>query len=148
MKKGYTLVELLVGIACASIVLASVTATIFFVSRSTNQVINNSEINYKLTNLRDYILDNRDVLIDETIKYNSTSDDITEYSKTQFVFDEDKLYIKVEGVVKYTMSDTPITSMFYYKEVDSPYLKCMINYDRSNSLHDTYSFIVKDLGGN
>lgn len=148
MKKGYTLVELLVGIACASIVLASVTATIFFVSRSTNEVINNSEINYKLTNLRDYILDNRDVLIDKTITSESTSDDIKTYSESQFVFDEGKLYIKVEGVVKYTMSDTPISHIYYYKEIDSPYLRCMINYDRSNSLHDTYSFIVKDLGGN
>lgn len=148
MKKGYTLVELIVGIACASIVLASVTATIFFVSRTTKQVINNSEINYKLTNLRDYILENQDTLIGDKITKDSTSDFITDYSKSQFVFDEGKLYIKVEGVVKYTMSDTPITRMFYYKEVNSPYLRCMINYDRSNSLHDTYSFIVKDLGGN
>ncbi len=148
MKKGYTLVELIVGIACASIVLASVTATIFFVSRSTNEVINNSEINYKLTNLRDYILDNEKELIGSKISIESTSDDIKTYSESQFVFDAGKLYIKVEGVVKYTMSDTPITSMFYYKEIDSPYLRCMINYDRSNSLHDTYSFIVKDLGGN
>lgn len=148
MKKGYTLVELLVGIACASIVLASVTATIFFVSRSTSQVISNSEINYKLTNLRDYILENQDTLIGDKITKDSTSDHITNYSNDQFVFDEGKLYIKVEGVVKYTMSDTPITKMYYYKEIGSPYLKCMINYDRSNSLHDTYSFIVKDLGGN
>ncbi len=148
MKKGYTLVELIVGIACASIILASLTATIFFVSRTTKQVINNSEINYKLTNLRDYILENQDTLIGDKISKDSTSDFITDYSESQFVFDEGKLYIKVESVVKYTMSDTPITRMFYYKEIDSPYLRCMINYDRSNSLHNTYSFIVRDLGGN
>lgn len=148
MKKGYTIVELLVGIACASIVLASLTATIFFVNRSTNQVINNSEINYKLTNLRDYILENQDTLIANNVTKDSTSDDIKSYSESQFVFDENKLYIKVNNEVKYTMSETPITNIYYYKEVDSRFLKCMINYDRSNSLHDTYSFIVKDLGGN
>lgn len=148
MKKGYTLVELLVSIACASIVLASLTATIFFVNRSTNQVINNSEINYKLTNLRDYILENQDTLIANNVTKDSTSDDIKSYSESQFVFDENKLYIKVNNEVKYTMSETPITNIYYYKEVDSRFLKCMINYDRSNSLHDTYSFIVKDLGGN
>ena len=148
MKKGYTLVELLVGIACASIVLASLTATIFFVNRSTNQVITNSEINYKLTNLRDYILENQDTLIANNVTKDSTSDDIKSYSESQFVFDESKLYIKVNNEVKYTMSETPITNIYYYKEVDSRFLKCMINYDRSNSLHDTYSFIVKDLGGN
>lgn len=148
MKKGYTLVELLVGIACASIVLASLTATIFFVSRSTKQVITNSEINYKLTNLRDYILENQDTLIANNVTKDSTSDDIKSYSESQFVFDENKLYIKVNNEVKYTMSETPITNIYYYKEVDSRFLKCMINYDRSNSLHDTYSFIVKDLGGN
>ena len=148
MKKGYTLVELLVSIACASIVLASLTATIFFVNRSTNQVINNSEINYKLTNLRDYILENQDTLIANNVTKDSTSDDIKSYSESQFVFDENKLYIKVNNEVKYTMSEPPITNIYYYKEVDSRFLKCMINYDRSNSLHDTYSFIVKDLGGN
>ena len=148
MKKGYTLVELLVSIACASIVLASLTATIFFVNRSTNQVINNSEINYKLTNLRDYILENQDTLIANNVTKDSTSDDIKSYSESQFVFDENKLYIKVNNEVKYTMSETPITNIYYYKEVDSRFLKCMINYDRSTSLHDTYSFIVKDLGGN
>lgn len=148
MKKGYTLVELLVCIACASIVLASITATIFFVNRSTNQVITNSEINYKLTNLRDYILENQDTLIANNVTKDSTSDDIKSYSESQFIFDENKLYIKVNNEVKYTMSDTPITNIYYYKEVDSRFLKCMINYDRSNSLHDTYSFIVKDLGGN
>ena len=148
MKKGYTIVELLVSIACASIVLASLTATIFFVNRSTNQVINNSEINYKLTNLRDYILENQDTLIANNVTKDSTSDDIKSYSESQFVFDENKLYIKVNNEVKYTMSETPITNIYYYKEVDSRFLKCMINYDRSNSLHDTYSFIVKDLGGN
>lgn len=148
MKKGYTIVELLVGIACASIVLASLTATIFFVNRSTNQVINNSEINYKLTNLRDYILENQDTLIANNVTKDSTSDDIKSYSESQFVFDENKLYIKVNNEVKYTMLETPITNIYYYKEVDSRFLKCMINYDRSNSLHDTYSFIVKDLGGN
>ena len=148
MKKGYTLVELLVSIACASIVLASLTATIFFVNRSTNQVINNSEINYKLTNLRDYILENQDTLIANNVTKDSTSDDIKSYSESQFVFDENKLYIKVNNEVKYTMSETPITNIYYYKEVDSRFLKCMINYDRSNSLHDTYSLIVKDLGGN
>lgn len=148
MKKGYTLVELLVSIACASIVLASLTATIFFVNRSTNQVINNSEINYKLTNLRDYILENQDTLIANNVTKDSTSDDIKSYSESQFVFDENKLYIKVNNEVKYTMSESPITNIYYYKEVDSRFLKCMINYDRSNSLHDTYSFIVKDLGGN
>lgn len=148
MKKGYTLVELLVGIACASIVLASITATIFFVSKSTNEVISNSEINYKLTNLRDYILENQDTLIANNVTKDSTSDDIKSYSESQFVFDENKLYIKVNNEVKYTMSETPITNIYYYKEVDSRFLKCMINYDRSNSLHDTYSFIVKDLGGN
>ena len=148
MKKGYTLVELLVGIACASIVLASLTATIFFVSRSTKQVITNSEINYKLTNLRDYILENQDTLIANNVTKDSTSDDIKSYSESQFVFDENKLYIKVNNEVKYIMSETPITNIYYYKEVDSRFLKCMINYDRSNSLHDTYSFIVKDLGGN
>ena len=91
MKKGYTLVELLVSIACASIVLASLTATIFFVNRSTNQVINNSEINYKLTNLRDYILENQDTLIANNVTKDSTSDDIKSYSESQFVFDENKL---------------------------------------------------------
>ena len=46
------------------------------------------------------------------------------------------------------MPNTPITNIYYYKEIDLPYLRCMINYNRSNSLHDTYNFIVKDLGGN
>lgn len=148
MKKGYTLVELLVGIACASIVLVSVTATVFFVSRSTNEVISNSEINYKLTNLRDYILENQDTLIANNVTKDSTSDDIKSYSESQFVIDDNKLYIKVNNEIKYTMSNTPITNIYYYKEFDSPYLRCMINYDRSNTSHDTYSFIVKDLGGN
>ncbi len=148
MKKGYTLVELIVGIACATIVLTSITATVFFVSKSTNEVISNSEINYKLTNLRDYILENQDTLIANNVTKDSTSDDIKSYSESQFVIDDNKLYIKVNNEIKYTMPNTPITNIYYYKEIDSPYLRCMINYNRSNSLHDTYNFIVKDLGGN
>lgn len=58
-KKGFTLIELLVALFCASIILASLSASIYFVARIAGNVSNDAAITYRVMSLKDYIIDNR-----------------------------------------------------------------------------------------
>lgn len=58
-KKGFTLIELLVALFCASIILSSLSASIYFVARIAGNVSNDAAITYRVMSLKDYIIDNR-----------------------------------------------------------------------------------------
>ncbi len=81
-KKGFTLVELLVAIACGTIILTTVITSLYFISRMGNKLTSNSSNLYKISIVRDYIVKNDikdgvvvidgDVIINEkTIVYDS-----------------------------------------------------------------------------
>lgn len=88
MKKGFTLVELIVALAVAAILLGMVSTSFYFISKISNTVLNESNNNYKLFIVKDYIIDNNinnsvnvvdgDVIINnKEIVYDSSITNIT-----------------------------------------------------------------------
>ena len=89
MKRGFTLVEVVVALALSSILLALVGTSFYFITKLSTNVIDNSSNNYKLFSVRDYIISTKpsnedievsndgDVIIKgNTIVYDSQISDI------------------------------------------------------------------------
>ncbi len=57
-KKGFTLVELLVTIACSSVILLTLTGSIIFITKVNNNLVSKSSNLYKINLVKEYILDN------------------------------------------------------------------------------------------
>lgn len=107
-KKGFTLIELLVALFCASIILASLSASIYFVARIAGNVSSDAAITYRVMSLKDYIIDNRIV----------TGED--------FRLQGDDVYY--QGELLY--ADTGVSSIVF-SENDDFYLS-QINYTKSS----------------
>ena len=56
-KKGFTLIEVLVGIACSLIVLTTITGSLVFSTKLSNDLLNKSSNFYKIRNVKNYILE-------------------------------------------------------------------------------------------
>lgn len=52
---------------CASIVLATITGSIYFVTKIAGEVVSDAGINYKVINLKDYIIENK-IISNENFK--------------------------------------------------------------------------------
>lgn len=120
-KKGFTLVELLVTIACSAIFLITLTMVFVFVQKINNNLIKKSSNMYKVRNVKNYILNN----------YND-NDTIT-------VDGNDIYYNIYEGESKKIASNTDIKSVVITKSDD--YVYCTITYD-INTLKE-FKFIIK-----
>lgn len=72
MKRGFTLVELVVALAVSSILIALIGTSFYFITRLSTNVITNSNNNYKLFSVRDYIIAN--VTNDDSIKISDDGD--------------------------------------------------------------------------
>ncbi len=55
-RTGFTLVELLVAMLCASLVLTMVGGTVVFMTKTTDELIDVSEEAYKISTMKEYIL--------------------------------------------------------------------------------------------
>lgn len=99
---GFTLIELLVAMFCASLVLASLSGSIYFISKISSKIISDSSINYKISNVKDYIINNK-IIIDEDIKI----DDGDFYYM-------DKLIIEDTGIISI---DFYIKDVFNYSNI-------------------------------
>lgn len=120
-KKGFTLVELLVTIACSAIFLITLTMVFVFVQKINNNLIKKSSNMYKVRNVKNYILNN----------YND-NDTIT--------VDGDDIYYNIyEGESKKIASNTNIKSVVITTADD--YVYCTITYD-INTLKE-FKFIIK-----
>lgn len=120
-KKGFTLVELLVTIACSAIFLITLTMVFVFVQKINNNLIKKSSNMYKVRNVKNYILNN----------YND-NDTIT-------VDGNDIYYNIYEGESKKIASNTDIKSVVITTTDD--YVYCTITYD-INTLKE-FKFIIK-----
>lgn len=69
-KKGFTLVEIVVALACATIILASITSVLYFLSSANKEIIDESSDLYKITIIRDEICRNSENINDIEINAN------------------------------------------------------------------------------
>lgn len=57
-KKGFTLIEILVGLTCSLLVIGTITGSLMYVSKLNTQLLNKSSNLYKIRNIKNYILSN------------------------------------------------------------------------------------------
>lgn len=57
-KKGMTLIEIIVAIACSTIVIGTIVSSLLFVTRINDQLLNKSSTLYKVEVLKKYIIEN------------------------------------------------------------------------------------------
>ena len=90
-RKGITLIELLVTIFCASIVIGTISASVYFVSKTSNEVMKDSNYNIKLRTVRDYFIKNK-------------------VTSNQVIFDKKTgdVQVVVNDEVKFDLKDTNI----------------------------------------
>ena len=123
-KKGFTLVELIVAIACSTIVFLSVTSSVYFIYRMNNKVLSESSINYNLAKLKNQIIDN---------KY----------------FDEDKFDVSNKNLLydgKTISNSVEVISIDIYDEIDrnqNVFTYCQIQFINADGLAENLNFIIK-----
>lgn len=123
-KKGFTLVELIVAIACSSIVLLGMVSSVYFLYKMNDKVLSDSSINYNISKVKDQILDN-------------------EY------FDESKFEVSNKSLLydgKVISSGVEIVGFDIEEKVDrnnNTFTYCTIQYNNSEGLTESINFIIK-----
>ena len=122
-KKAFTLVEIVVALACFSLILIGVSACFTLVYKSAHVTLENSRNMYNLGTLKDYIME-LDSIDHESFSINDDGD---------VVYNEDVI-----------ISDTSISSITF-TNVDDKFEKCIIVYLENKETWE-FTFLVK--GGN
>ena len=130
-RKAYTLVELLVAIAIATIVIAATAATLAFVIQSTAKAEESASMNFKARTIRDSILS--DGVIDSI----NTSE--------EFVYDEEKNEVFDTRRDKTVVREALYTEVIFAEEDD--FIVCTIKYKpyKKSTEMETISFVVKQI---
>lgn len=100
MKKGFTLVEVLVSIVCASIALLMITTTLILIINLNNNIMDSSSNYYKVSTIREYVTKNCNEDNYNTIE-NSSNGDI--------IFNEYTI-VNISNIQSISTSKTEVTS--------------------------------------
>lgn len=121
-KKGFTLVELLVALACAALFLAVVSSSVYFISKLGKNVISESSSLYKMGALGDYIRENG-------------------ITSSERVFVDDQGGVFIDG--KALFDSSGITGITF--EAADGSARCIVLY-REGGRQSEYSFNVYEVG--
>ncbi len=131
-KKGFTLVELLVTIACSSVILLTLTGSIIFITKVNNNLVNKSSNLYKINLVKEYILDNYE---DYGVSSVSCTNGNVYFTKNN------------ESETKEIVTNSLITEIIFNKENEingiktkNTYIVCKILYNDTKDKE--YKFIV------
>jgi len=129
-RKAFTLVELLVAMAISSVLIATVAVSLFFVLKTSNNVQDSADMNYKARTVRDYILS-------DTILPNIT----TTY---EFSYDNNAKALKDVAKNKVVVSGALFMKVTFTENGDG-FIVCDIEYkaNESKETSDMLSFVVK-----
>lgn len=140
-RKGFTLIEVLVAIACSTIAITTITGSLVFVNKINTQLIEKSSTLYKVKELKHYILDNfkegDDCKKDgnDIVYYPSDGEKKTIYSNITNISNV-TITPKDTDYYKYILDeDGNNTDQIYYT-----YTTCTINYNQNGDKE--YKFIV------
>lgn len=112
-RKGFTLVEMLVAIACGAILLASVTLSAYLLFRLNDETVQSSSLNYKLSTLSDAVRQNVTSLSDESrFRYDDGSESL--YFNDKLILDGVK--VKDGGDFLYEKDDFLYFRLLYEDE--------------------------------
>lgn len=132
-KKGFTLVELLVTIACSSVILLTLTGSIIFITKVNNNLVNKSSNLYKINLVKEYILDNYE-----------------DYGVSSVSCTNGNVYFKQnnESETKEIVTNSLITEIIFNEEneinginTEKTYIVCKILYNDTKDKE--YKFIVR-----
>lgn len=132
-RQGFTLVELLVTIACSTIIFMTISASMLFVSKMNKNLVSKSSNLYKLNVLKNYILNN----------YTSDASIVVDNGDVYFVQTTDN-YTKKIIVTNTSITSVTINEENFINNVESTnyYIVCKINYHESNTKNKEYKFII------
>ena len=100
-KSAFTLMELLVAIACGAILLASVTLSSYLIFRLNDEAVQSSSLNYKLSTLSDAVRQNVTSMSDESgFRYDGEAESL--YFNDKLILDGVK--VKSDGGFLYEES--------------------------------------------
>ena len=147
-QKGFTLIEVLVGLACSLIVLTTITGSLVFSTKLSNDLLNKSSNFYKIRNIKNYILeyyeDDDMVIVDSSGNGNIYYIDKSANSNKTIAFNTSITNIDINKKdesysykVNVEESDGLIKEEIRYK-----YTTCTIFYDE-DTLKE-YKFIIKE----
>ena len=123
-KSGFTLVELLVAMVCASLVLSMIIGTVIFMMKTTNELISVSEENYKIKTMRDHIL------------FHST--DLTTSDEYNIAYETGDGELLFNGST--VVNDTELLNITFSE--DGEFIYCELQFP-----DETYRFIVETKKG-
>ncbi len=131
-RKAFTLVELLVAIAISSVLVLTIGASLFFVLKSSNNVQNSADMNYKARTVRDYICS-------DTIRPDIT----TAY---EFSYDAEKQSLKDVVKNKEIVSGALFMKVTFTQKEDG-FIWCEIEYkeNESKETNDKLNFAVRKV---
>lgn len=131
-RRAFTLVELLVAIAISSVLVLTIGASLFFVLKSSNNVQNSADMNYKARTVRDYICS-------DTIRPDIT----TAY---EFSYDAEKQSLKDVVKNKEIVSGALFMKVTFSQKEDG-FIWCEIEYkeNESKETNDKLNFAVRKV---
>ena len=96
MKKGFTLVEVIVALAVAAILLGMIATSFYFMTKLSNKVLDESNNNYKIFIVKDYIIDNNitsDVSVNDGDVIINNKEIVFDSDITKIAFNDNKCVI-------------------------------------------------------
>lgn len=131
LKKGFTLVELLVTIACSTIVLITLSSSIIFINKMNKNVVQKTQNLYKVNTVKDYILSK----YEKNVTFECVNGDV------YFCLDEEKKQIVTNSLITNICVEEVSEINGKAIENGTTYYVCAITY-RENTDKE-YKFIVE-----
>lgn len=136
-KKGFTLVELLVAIVCATLVLSMVSAAAVFLSRVGDGALNDGQTYYQLQTLKAVIKEDVENNQSSYSQYDS-AEEIANTMQNKFSVENGSLIYKKSDNKSVTFSFIEAVS-FKAEQSDSEIIvRCIVTYDDGQ----TYKFVA------
>ena len=123
-QSGFTLVELLVAMLCATLVISMVVSTLLFITLSTDELIQTSSQTYQIQNIKRYILSQKH----------------TENPENEYVVKDEENTLLHNGTV--IVNDTEILEIKFESSANEPFIYCTLVFP-----NDSYRFIAGKKGG-
>lgn len=139
-RKGFTLIEVLVALACSVIAITTITGSLVFVNKINTQLIEKSSTLYKVKEIKHYILDN----------FKEGDDCYKDNNDIVYISDGDKktIYSNITNISNVTITPKDTDYFEYILDEDGnntdqiyyTYTTCTINYNQNGDKE--YKFIV------
>jgi len=137
MKKGVTLIELMVAISISTILMIGLTTAFSYMNRTQRVTMDNSKANYVLAGIKDYIQKNADKIL--TWQHTKVKGYFVDYDANEMVL---KYHNEKDDEVE-LFDNIPFSSLEFEFETDGIFETCTIIYEL-NGNKDELEFVMRE----